>query len=235
MKTVLTVGLKAPGFHRWIDAPEAVGFLRNEHRHIFSIRVGLVPNHDDRDYEFFIEKKALARILDACYSHNGHGYQFEYRSCEMIAKDIMNLNSAYFYCEVTEDDENGATVFKEDNPNGVCKCNHGKADVDPNLAGCGECDPATTPQSTLQANDGPWFSERRYHPSLHHTQKLYPGQIKSPYAEVAMEEREANKNEAQNGGLRLGEPAGAMCPCCGRHIGHWGFDPGHPTQDPKGL
>lgn len=93
--------------HSWPDAPEQVGFLRNEHRHLFFIKTTFKVDHNDRDKEFFIMQKRVRDFITHNYPMQGDGY-YRVQSCEQVAEDIL----AHFYldgavsCEVSEDAEN---------------------------------------------------------------------------------------------------------------------------------
>jgi len=105
MKTVVWIQTSFEGFHRWKDAPEKVAFLRNYHRHIFDVKLGIEAVHDDRAVEFFL----LKGDVDEFINENYQGRYFEY-SCEQIAKRLLTKFNADFV-EVSEDGENGATVY----------------------------------------------------------------------------------------------------------------------------
>jgi len=102
---IVFVRTKFVGFHRWKDAPEVVSFLRNWHRHIFHVKIGVEVEGNNREVEFFIFQKQVEGYLDLKYADQ----QFE-SSCEMIAQDLLDHFRAT-YCEVSEDGENGAHVF----------------------------------------------------------------------------------------------------------------------------
>ena len=92
------------GFHRWKDAPEVVSFLRDWHRHIFHVKIGVEVLDSNREVEFFIFKKQVDGFIARAYADK----HFE-SSCEMIAEDLLTHFQAA-YCEVSEDGENGAIV-----------------------------------------------------------------------------------------------------------------------------
>jgi len=96
------------GFHKWIDAPDEVAFLRNEHRHVFHVKVSVVAAHGDRDVEFFILKRNLS-----LHCERFAGQSFLY-SCEQLASRLGALLQKDRYkvqwIEVSEDGENGARV-----------------------------------------------------------------------------------------------------------------------------
>lgn len=101
---VIYVKTQFEAFHRWIDAPEEVAFLRNWHRHVFHVKVSLCVQHNNRDIEFFM----FRRLLDAFISRTFAGQNLEY-SCETIAYLLASEFDA-FSVEVSEDGENGAIV-----------------------------------------------------------------------------------------------------------------------------
>lgn len=94
------------GFHRWRDAPADVAFLRNYHRHVFYAKVGVKVGHMNRDVEFF----QLKRRVDSYLAEHFQMQYFE-ASCEMIAADLLKQFDAVAV-EVSEDNENGATVLR---------------------------------------------------------------------------------------------------------------------------
>lgn len=93
-------------FHRWVDAPADVAFLRNYHRHLFHIKVGMEVTHLNRSIEFFQFKRKLDIFLSEEYES-----QCMEKSCEMIATEILTHFDAFFV-EASEDNENGATITK---------------------------------------------------------------------------------------------------------------------------
>lgn len=92
------------GFHRWKDAPDDVAFLRDFHRHVFHVKIGVEVGGDNREVEFFQFKRKVEHYLDKYW----HKTQFE-NSCEQIAVAIGTHFDAFFV-EVSEDGENGAFV-----------------------------------------------------------------------------------------------------------------------------
>jgi hypothetical protein len=96
------------GTHFFPDMPEElkhVAFLGNEHRHIFHCTVWVEVKHDNRDIEYIDLKRALK-------DNFGDG-QMDYKSCEMMAKDICAFvakrhGKREIKIQVLEDGENGA-------------------------------------------------------------------------------------------------------------------------------
>lgn len=110
----LFVKTQVVGYHLWQDAPDEVSFLRNPHRHRFFIRVGAIVNHEERDIEFFMFQRKIKELLESSFVQNAHKeYIFGAMSCETIASIILNQLGQASYVEVSEDDENGAIVYKE--------------------------------------------------------------------------------------------------------------------------
>lgn len=86
-----------------------VSFLGYPHRHMFHFKVALSVEHNDRDIEFIL----LKRELEALYS--GGTLELDYKSCEMIAEDLINYISTTYpgrrvTVEVSEDNENGCKL-----------------------------------------------------------------------------------------------------------------------------
>ncbi len=98
------------GFHRWVEAPEEVKYLRDYHRHVFHVRLGVaVPvGGMNRGVEFIQLKQKLDAYLREAYE----GQQFE-KSCEMIGEDVCHHIVTKGYCptfiDVSEDGENGSS------------------------------------------------------------------------------------------------------------------------------
>ena len=111
--STIWVTTQVPGFHYWSEAPDSVSFLKNEHRHLFHIRLFVDVEHDDRDVEFFTLKTELESYLKMKF---GIPAYFGQKSCEMIARCISEYFEAGGYnvasVEVSEDGENGAIVYE---------------------------------------------------------------------------------------------------------------------------
>jgi hypothetical protein len=86
-----------------------VSFLGTPHRHIFHFKVYIEVFHDDRDIEFIQFKRWLEKL----YSEGT--LQLNYKSCEMIARDLHATISARYsgreaWISVSEDNENGCFI-----------------------------------------------------------------------------------------------------------------------------
>jgi hypothetical protein len=93
---------------KWLD----VSFLASPHRHIFHFRVTISVVHNDRDIEFIQFK----RELENQYSQSI--LEIDHKSCEMLAEDLIDYISKKYpgrkiSVEVSEDGENGATLYFE--------------------------------------------------------------------------------------------------------------------------
>lgn len=95
------------GFHRWIDAPDQVEFLRAWHRHTFNVEVTFKVDHNNRNREFFITKAEIDKYINDLYADR----YFEY-SCEFIAEDIANKFKALKVL-VREDNESAGIFIYE--------------------------------------------------------------------------------------------------------------------------
>lgn len=94
------------GFHQYKDAPESVAFLRNTHRHRFTIVCEFRVHESDREIEIFLQKEKIDKYLSAKY---GTPCAFGNMSCESIALDITAAFSCTS-CTVLEDGAGGAVV-----------------------------------------------------------------------------------------------------------------------------
>lgn len=88
-----------------------VSFLSHPHRHIFHFRVWISVFHDHRDIEFIQFK----RWLTSLYGGQGTILDLDYKSCEMIARDLHAVINAKYpdreiWVEVSEDGENGCLL-----------------------------------------------------------------------------------------------------------------------------
>lgn len=112
MQTYIAVKLQVEGIHRWEECPiEEVKYLRDDHRHVFHIKVTKEVFHDNRDVEFIQFKHKIEKYFrEEYFDYNYNCCYFGKMSCEMIAKELVqefDLKSA----EVSEDNENGALVI----------------------------------------------------------------------------------------------------------------------------
>ena len=111
-KTYIKIRSNFEGWHHYpnaSDIDERIKFLELDHRHIFYIEVKIGVTHLDRELEFFLTKWALNE-----YINSG---QFNHKSCEMIATDILNDhlipsygNNRYYEIIVSEDNESDGII-----------------------------------------------------------------------------------------------------------------------------
>lgn len=117
-KTTVIMKFQIEGTHNWPTCPfEEVAFLRVEHRHMFHFTAEKIVTHTDRDVEIIMLKREMKQYLGDKYAvvfkeENGQYYcKFGRMSCEELAAELatkFDLES----CEVLEDGENGAKVYK---------------------------------------------------------------------------------------------------------------------------
>jgi hypothetical protein len=110
--TYIKIRTEFEGFHFYPDASlinTKISFLENKHRHIFKVGVKISVNHLDRELEFFLVKWALQEFIKA-------GDQ-NYKSCEMIATDILDQHlipnygeNRYYEVVVSEDGESDGII-----------------------------------------------------------------------------------------------------------------------------
>ena len=109
MNTTIIVKTNFEGIHKFEDAPQEVGYLREPHRHIFFIEVEMEVFHDDRELEFIMVKHKVEQFINSKPFGIRH-------SCEQMAKDIIAFLRHEYDSEplqrkiavtVLEDNENG--------------------------------------------------------------------------------------------------------------------------------
>ena len=94
------------GFHRWENAPKEVAFLRDNHRHLFNVKLEIEVFEEDREIEFFILQKELNKFINK--------HKDSMQSCEWLAKLIVDEFEFYpmhrkVKATVYEDNENGGS------------------------------------------------------------------------------------------------------------------------------
>lgn len=108
MKLEIVTYNEIVGFHHWEQAFENVLFLKNRHRHVFTIRCFISVTHDDREKEIFTEEEKIERYLCAKY---GSPCEFGNMSCESIARELLSFLDANAV-EVLEDERGGAKITR---------------------------------------------------------------------------------------------------------------------------
>lgn len=107
MNVGIIIRFQIEGSHQWSDCDiKEVNYLKNEHRHIFYVRVKKIVSHENRDIEIISFKR---KITD---EFAGRFVRFGEMSCEMIAQKILEAYNLD-YVEVLEDNENGGFVWKD--------------------------------------------------------------------------------------------------------------------------
>ena len=104
------------GLHQYKDAPDEVGYLKNQHRHLFYISAKIEVFHNDRELEFIMVKNRINKFIAANIASMPVVY-----SCEMMCEDIIKFLEKTYCTEqtrlinvsVSEDDENGAIVYND--------------------------------------------------------------------------------------------------------------------------
>lgn len=105
----IIINFDVVGFHFYEDAPSDVEFLKNKHRHIFNIKIGLKVSKTNREKEIFIVEKIFKDYICELY---GEPAEFNGMSCEMIAEQILMKfkKDGCVWVEVLEDSKSGARV-----------------------------------------------------------------------------------------------------------------------------
>lgn len=111
MKVTVIIQFEIEGFHRYLNAPDEVRFLSDNHRHTFIIKAGYLVEDLNREKEIFIERDFIKTYLTETY---GSPCEFGEMSCEMIATEILEYASedGMIWCEVWEEKTGGAKVEK---------------------------------------------------------------------------------------------------------------------------
>lgn len=109
--TSIVVKTQFEGKHQYVDAPPAVEYLKNIHRHLFYVEVEMEVSHDDRELEFILVKNTINKYIES------HPFSI-IASCEQMADLICrHLIEVYgeraMKCCVYEDGENGGCVYYE--------------------------------------------------------------------------------------------------------------------------
>jgi len=106
MKTTVITKNKVEGFHFYLEASGSVSFLKERHRHIFSVECRFEVSDLNREIEIFSQQADIES-----YIKNKYGYPAEFNqiSCEMIAYELL-LKFNCSYVKVLEDGEGGAVV-----------------------------------------------------------------------------------------------------------------------------
>lgn len=108
MRLEVIAKCRAVGFHRWADAPDEFGYLRDRHRHEFTVECRADVSGPDREIEVNDLKQRVETYLHDRY---GEPCEFGGMACEHIAAELLEafgLSS----CEVLEDGLNGAIATR---------------------------------------------------------------------------------------------------------------------------
>lgn len=109
MKRYVVTHNRIEGTHYWKDAPQLVGYLKNEHRHIFHIRCEFAVKGLDREIEVILQQNKIRNYVKDKY---GDPALFGGMSCEMISEEILKYFPECRSCEVLEDGFGGARIEK---------------------------------------------------------------------------------------------------------------------------
>jgi len=108
IKTFVWIKTQFEGYHYWMDAPEEVAFLKNNHRHLFKIKVWVEVLHSDRDIEFFMLKKLVDKILLLPFFKSS--YSCEQYSEELYRHLCIHYPQREIRIEFSEDGEVGSYI-----------------------------------------------------------------------------------------------------------------------------
>jgi hypothetical protein len=102
------VTLRSIGFHCWPNAPDAVAYLRDRHRHNFYFKIEFDVAHADREIEYHLFQAWAQRTIDGLMTTLPDS-----ASCENIAEALLiachaEYGARSWIVTISEDDENGA-------------------------------------------------------------------------------------------------------------------------------
>ena len=110
----ILISTQFPGFHHWPSAPEKYEYLSNVHRHMFHVKAALTVTHNNRDIEFIDLRDRITRHVHSWdINHQDESVDW---SCEHIA-ELLLLEFDLDWCEVWEDNENGARIESDQQSN----------------------------------------------------------------------------------------------------------------------
>jgi hypothetical protein len=98
------------GLHFWPNAFASVHYLAEPHRHVFYWEAVVRVSHDNRDVEFITLKQNIEKWLANYFPTFNDLAQLGTTSCEQLAA-LLVKNFHLSHCTVSEDNENGATVY----------------------------------------------------------------------------------------------------------------------------
>lgn len=107
--------------HCWpgvVDVPGLgeVSYLQHPHRHQFVVRAYSKVTHSDRDVEFIWLAHQIESFIQSQFpAYSGSkALHLGACSCEMIGQLILDNFESVYKVDVSEDDENGAVMSRED-------------------------------------------------------------------------------------------------------------------------
>lgn len=117
--TTVRCNVKFEGIHCFPEAPNEVSYLRNPHRHIFSVEVEMDVFHNDREVEFIMLGHKVNERISKFSCDQNNVVQLGSASCEDVATSVLDYLSNVIprseeremVVTVMEDGENGATVY----------------------------------------------------------------------------------------------------------------------------
>ncbi len=110
-KVWVVVRTQFEAIHSWPEAPGAVSFLRNDHRHMFKVEVQIQVGHSNRELEYFTVKKELDGHIEDYLKGTTSTL-----SCEHMADTLLEFCLGRYgkwremKVSVFEDGENGSIV-----------------------------------------------------------------------------------------------------------------------------
>lgn len=104
------------GLHHYPKAPANVAFLATPHGHTFHFKLTFSVADANREIEFFTIKDEVIKYLEKAYKSKSvnhslqHILDFQDKSCEMLAQELLINFKQCVEVEVSEDGIDGAIV-----------------------------------------------------------------------------------------------------------------------------
>jgi hypothetical protein len=114
--TAAIATLRVPGFHAWPTAPDRRAYLRDQHRHLFHIRVAVSVEHGDREIEIHDLMDEVRHTIEPFEVGARTHYTFGAMSCEHLSEYVamrlasrldLDFSTRRIDVEVLEDGEAG--------------------------------------------------------------------------------------------------------------------------------
>jgi 6-pyruvoyl-tetrahydropterin synthase len=111
MINFIWVTIDKPMLHKYKDAPQEVGYLRNLHRHLFKFKVYIAIAHQEREIEFIMFKTFIRKVVDRLPRLLQNNASCENMAVRLHEEIIKHYKGRDIKIEVSEDGENGVEYY----------------------------------------------------------------------------------------------------------------------------